>query len=85
MHIIKLFFVVILPAMAIGGIATSAAEYVKNYNLVDLIKDKINALLGRVVLDAQYVIKVAKEDAQHVEQAILNMPNRVLASVRKRV
>ena len=85
LHAIKFFFEVILPAMAAGGLITSYAEFKKNYNLVDLIKDKISALFGRVVLDAQFTIKVARQDVAHVESAIRSMPNRIMATVRKRV
>lgn len=36
-----------IATLAIGGILTSYAEYRFNYNLYDLLKDKILSLFGK--------------------------------------
>lgn len=33
--------------LAIGGVVTSAAEYIFSYNLIDLIKDKVAGLFSK--------------------------------------
>jgi len=89
MHALKFIVEVILPAAAAGGLVTSFAEFKKNCNLIDLIKDKIDALRGKAVLDAQYVIRVARWDVAHVETAIRGLPQflvtRITKTIRKKV
>jgi hypothetical protein len=81
----KEILITIAIVAPLAALLTSYVEDVKQYNLFDLIKDKFNALLGRAVLDAQVTIKVTRADLQKVEAAILGMPNRVKAAVRRRV
>lgn len=69
----------------LAALATSFAEYRKQYNLWDFLKDKINAFRGKVVYDAQLTIKVTQADLHKVEAAILGMPDRIKAAVRRRV
>ena len=89
LHAIKFFFEIALPLLAAGGLLTSFAEFKKNYNLIDLIKDKIDSLRGKAVLDAQYVIKVARWDVAHIETAIRGLPQflvtRITKTIRKKV
>lgn len=40
----------IVISLLVGAFATSFAEYHFNYNLVDLIKDKVTALFSKVKL-----------------------------------
>jgi hypothetical protein len=85
MHTLNIALITIALAAALSALITSYVEYRKNYNLWDLLKDKVNAFLGREVLQAQVTIKVARADLQKVEEAILGMPNRIKASIRRRV
>jgi len=48
MHKILHIFLLLLA----GGLATSSAEYLLKYNLVDLIKDKILGLFGKAKAEA---------------------------------
>jgi len=36
----------VVELLAVGGVATSLAEYFLHYNLIDLIVDKAKALIG---------------------------------------
>lgn len=47
--------------LAAGGFATSTAEYFLKYNLIDLIKDKVQSLLG-LVKKAETNVKAAGKD-----------------------
>ena len=42
-------------SLAAGGSITSFAEYKLNYNLIDLIVDKVKALTGAVTSDAKKI------------------------------
>lgn len=82
---LKAVLITILITAPVAALVSSYIQYRKQYNLWDWLKDKFNALRGKVVLEAQYTIKVARADVDKVEAAIKAMPNRVLASVRKRI
>jgi peptidoglycan/LPS O-acetylase OafA/YrhL len=81
----KAVLITIALAAPAAALLTSYIEDRLQYNLFDLLKDKFNALLGRVVLDAQVTIKVTRSDLEKVEAAVLGMPNRIKAAVRRRV
>jgi hypothetical protein len=82
-----IFAVLITVALSLpaGALVTSFVEYRKQYNLWDWLKDNINAFRGKVVLDAQVTIKVTQADLHKVEAAILGMPDRIKAAIRRRV
>jgi hypothetical protein len=82
---LKAILITIAITAPLAALVTSYVEDVKQYNLFDLLKDKLNALLGRVVYDAQVTIKVTRADLQKVEAAILAMPDRIKAAIRRRV
>jgi hypothetical protein len=69
----------------LSALISSYVEYRKQYNLWDWLKDKIAALRGRVVYDKQLTIKVTQADLAKVEAAILGMPDRIKASIRRRL
>jgi hypothetical protein len=69
----------------VAALATSWVEDKKQYNLWDWLKDKVNAIRGRVVYAKQITIKVAASDLKHVEDAILGMPDRIKAYIRRRL
>lgn len=82
-------FTTILITIAItapaSALISSYIQYRKQYNLWDWLKDKLNKLRGRVVYEKQITIKVALADLHHVEAAILGMPDRIKAVIRRRV
>jgi hypothetical protein len=78
-------FIAIVITAPIAALVTSFVEDKKQYNLWDWLKDKVNAFRGRVVYDEQVTIKAATADFHHVEAAILGMPDRIRAFIRRRV
>jgi hypothetical protein len=81
----KAILITILIAAPLAALATSFAEYKLNYNLWDFLKDKFNALRGRAVYESQLTIRVTRADLHLVETAILGLPNRINAAVRRRL
>jgi hypothetical protein len=54
-------FKTILISLVSGGIATSLAEYFLNYNLIDLLKDKVLALFSKAKAEEQKAVsKIGK-------------------------
>lgn len=47
----------IVVSLLVGAIATSTAEYLKNYNLVDLVIEKVKGLFGKAKAEAQAEVK----------------------------
>jgi hypothetical protein len=82
---LKVVLITLALAAPAAALVTSYIEDRLQYNLWDLLKDKLNALLGRVKYDAQVTIKVTRADLHKVEAAILGMPDRIRAAVRRRV
>ncbi|HEX3156814.1 MAG TPA: hypothetical protein VHV32_19450 [Candidatus Angelobacter sp.] len=50
----------ILISLVSGGVATSLAEYFLNYNLIDLLKDKVLALFGKAKAEEQKAVTEIK-------------------------
>jgi hypothetical protein len=50
----------ILISLASGGVATSLAEYFLNYNLIDLLKDKVLWLFGKGKAEEQAIASKIK-------------------------
>lgn len=69
----------------LAALFSSYIQYRKNYNLWDWLKDKFNAFRGKVVYDKQVTIKTTQADLHKVEAAILGMPDRIKAAIRRRV
>jgi hypothetical protein len=86
---LKAVLIAVLITIAItapaAALVSSYIQYRLQYNLWDWLKDKVNAFRGRVVHDAQVTIKVARADLHKVDAAILGMPDRIRAVVRRRV
>jgi hypothetical protein len=82
---IKAILITIAITAPASALVSSYFQYRLQYNLWDWLKDKVNALRGRVVYDAQVTIKVTRADLQKVEAAILGMPDRIKAAIRRRV
>lgn len=82
---LKAVLITIALTAPISALVSSYIQYRKQYNLWDWLKDKIDGALGRVVLDSQVTIKVTRADLEKVEAAVLGMPNRIKAAVRRRV
>lgn len=81
----KVILITIALTAPAAALVSSYIQYLKNYNLWDWLKDRVDAFRGRVVLDAQVTIKVTRADLYKVEVAVLGMPNRIKASIRRRV
>jgi hypothetical protein len=75
----------ILITAPLAALITSFAEDKKQYNLWDWLRDKVNKLRGRAVYEEQITIKVVKADVKHVDAAILGLPDRIRAFIRRRV
>jgi hypothetical protein len=82
---LKAILITIAIVAPLSALVTSYVEDRKQYNLWDWLKDKVKGIFGREVLHAQVTIKVARADLQKVEEAILGMPNRIKAAIRRRV
>jgi hypothetical protein len=82
---IKVILITIAITAPLSALISSYVQYRKQYNLWDWLKDKIAALRGRVVYDKQLTIKVTQADLAKVEAAILGMPDRIKAAIRRRV
>lgn len=63
-------FVAIVVSLLIGAFATSTAEYVKNYNLVDLIIEKVKSLLGKTEAKV-------KADVNVVDMAVIGRLKKI--------
>jgi hypothetical protein len=84
-NMIPAILITIALSLPAGALVTSFVEYRKQYNLWDLIKDKIAAFRGKIVYDKQVTIKTTQADLHKVEAAILGMPDRIKAAIRRRV
>ena len=62
-----------LLVAAAGGLATSSAEFKLDYNLVDLILDKIKFLVGLV-----------KAGFSKAKSFVLGLPGRIVGLFRKK-
>jgi hypothetical protein len=45
----------IVISLVVGALATSTAEYVKNYNLIDLFVEKVKSLFGKAETEVKTV------------------------------
>lgn len=61
-------FLAIAVSLVVGALATSTAEYLKNYNLIDLLKDKIVALYQKLTGKAKAAVVA---EVKQADQAVI--------------
>lgn len=72
----------ILVALLAGGITTSLAEFLKNYNLIDLLKDFFQGAEKKIIAKAKAAELAALAEKNRLESELADAKNKLEALAR---